>query len=453
MTKNLTEAFEECYEAGLSEPVPEWFKRSKKDAWTQFQATGLPTRKEQDWKYTSLNVLQNSEFSRSLLSDILGILSDKQNEIIRRHCKDDAINLVLINGQFVPEFSDRLNQNQGFYCQSIRSALQENPDLVSAFKSELQQSVKDNGLTLLNSAADLDGLFLTVDEEKVLNSPVHILNFYFNDKKNARQIVSPRHMILAQKRSSLRIYEEHISLDSDKTEGSFFYNGVCDVILKDHAQLQYRQVLTAPEGSQQILHTRVLQSAHSVFDSFSACAGGQLVRHSQQIWQKESEAFSKLNGLFLGHSSKQCEQLTEVNHSAPFGKSEQLFKGVLPSESTGVFLGTIRVAKDAQKVNARQLSKSLLCSLNAKVHSRPQLEIDADDVKCSHGSTVSQLRDEELFYCQSRGIGVSDARALLSLAFAEDVLLQCQDVILDDLMKPLMNSFRASVTQMRKTMT
>ena len=454
MTNQLTDSFAASFESGLKQPAPDWYQLAKNAAWEEFQKNGLPSRKDPDWIYTSLKFLQNKVFKRSLAKDGHVDLSQAQTDRIRKQCKSDAINLVLINGRFVPELSDhlKLSEDQGFYCDSIAKTLGQNPQRLSKIISEMHLVAKDNGLTSLNEALGFDGFVLSVDEDKALHSPVHVLNFYESEARDSVQLNCPRFYIHLQKHSSLRLYEEHFSLSPDADTHEICNNAVCEVILQEGAKLRYRQILTAPGSSSvQILHTRVLQSAHSHFDSFSVCSGGQLVRHSQQIWQREPEAFSRLNGLFLGHDSRQCEQLTEVNHGAPYGQSEQLFKGVLPGESTGVFLGTVRVAKDAQKVQAKQLSKSLLCSLSAKAHSRPQLEIDADDVKCSHGSTVSQLRDEELFYCQSRGIKASDARALLSLAFAEDVLLQCQDALLDDLVKPLMTSFRGSVTQMRKT--
>ena len=223
------------------------------------------------------------------------------------------------------------------------------------------------------------------------------------------------------------------------------HNSVCTIVLKKGAELQYRLMIEAAVGHYHIAHSRVYQEQDSHFDSFSLCHGGLLARHDQKVWQLGPHAHSHLSGLFIGSGQSQVEQLSTIFHTREHGSSKQRFRGILADSSTGVFMGTVKVFEHARKVDARQLSKSLLCSDTAKAFSRPQLEIATDDVRCSHGSTVSQLRGEELFYCQSRGIAAGKARAMLSRAFAEELLLSCHDQTLSHMVRPVLDEFSRTV--------
>lgn len=434
--RSLGERFR-SHVAAKAQPETSWFRTLAQRSWNSFAASGLPGREHKDWLYTSLRGL--SDWSWPAASEP-GPDTESLSQI-RSRLRTDIPTIVIFNGKFLPELSS-VSHVEGLEVLRFQDALTRESAGDSPFLRESELCGAAGGLLSLNQALSDDALVLNISEGRTL-PPISVMSFTSVSGHAYASLSQPHLWIIAEAGSSGRIYEEHIVLDDTEKRAPVkaLHNGVSHLILREHSQLHYRKTLTAAEGHYHIDHSRVLQYQGSHIDSFSLCTGGKLVRHDQKVWQLEPEASCHLSGLFLSQNGGQAEQLSTVHHHCRDGKSQQQFRGVLADESTGVFLGSVKVAEDAQKVDARQLSRTLLCGNGAKIYTCPDLEINADDVRCSHGATVSQLRDEELFYCKSRGISEHQAKTMLSQAFAEELLYACQDELLCHIVRPVLTDF------------
>jgi Fe-S cluster assembly protein SufD len=391
---------------------PLWLNDLREAGIASFEKLGFPTTKNEAWKYTSVEPISSQSFFHA--NGEAGSLDAK--EILSRSFIDpESWRLIFINGVYTPQFSQTQNLPAGVRVQSLAETLRQNEGFLSTRLGHYTRHGHE-AFAALNTAFVEDGAVIAVPERCHLTEPIYLV---FVSAVGERQVVShPRILILLGAASEAKIVESYIGVGS----GTYFCNAVTELIggpdsLIEHYRLQQESDTGLHVGALEAELERGCQlTAHAVTLS------GALVRNNVRIVLDGEGAACMLNGLYLGDKRQHIDNYTEIEHAKPRASSLELYKGILDGSAHGVFNGKIVVHKDAQKSDARQTNKNLLLSENAAVNTKPQLEIYADDVKCSHGSTIGQLDPDALFYLRSRGLGRDEARSLLSFAFASDIV-------------------------------
>jgi len=378
-------------------------------AFQQFKRMGFPSTKVEDWKYTNLKRFLNEEFSiedndeSTLTKDII-----KQLQIPLLNC----YTIVLLNGKYVPEFSDIVS-DKGVNVLPINEAV-EKPLFKKHFGKYVD--IQSNHFEALNTALLQDGLYIEVKNKTIVDKPIHILHISSSEKN---LFIQPRFLFVVDPQAEASIIESYVSTENSAT---VFANTVSEIVVAENAKLQHYYIQTGNKNARSINHTEVYQEASSLYNNYKASFPGiDLLRNNINVVLDGMNVESHLFGLYLSGGQQLVDNHTIVDHRQPNCFSNELYKGVMQDEAKGVFNGKVFVRKHAQKTNAFQQNNNLMLSKKATVDSKPQLEIFADDVKCSHGSTIGQFNDEALFYLRSRGIGDKKAKALLVQAFAFDV--------------------------------
>ncbi len=386
---------------------PSPLKEIRKDAFAQFELLGIPTVKHEEWKYTNLLPLTKTEFFPALYHSL-------SKEVVTQDliAGENVILLVFENGKLNKSLSNYSNLQDGIIVGDLNDHL-EHPAAIKNLAKHA--SFKNESMVALNTAHVAEGSFIYIEKNVVCNRPIHLLYISGGEKDT---LSFPRNLLVAEKNSSVNVIESFHSLGNEST----FMNIVTEIVLEENANVEWTKIQTENENAFRIDHTECVQSSNSIFDIHTVSLGGKIVRNNLHIVLDGKNITSNLNGLYVVDGETLVDNHTLVDHAKPNCQSNELYKGVLDGKSKGVFNGKIFVRKDAQKTNAYQSNKSILMSDHASMNTKPQLEIFADDVKCSHGATIGQLDKEALFYLRSRGIGLDAARAFLTIAFAEDVL-------------------------------
>ncbi len=383
----------------------------RENAIENFKQTAYPGRKDESWKYTNLSALLSNRFepvSQVKLS----------KEIVEKNMIQglDADMLVFVNGYFSEEYSTV--KYDKVVISSMSEARKNHADVFTKYFN--QAGLKpDSVFTAQNTAFANEGTFIYLKKNKSLTSPIHIL--HIADNNGVAAVMQIRNLIVAEENSQARIVETQCSV-SENNDTPTFNNTVTEIFLLPNSYLDYNRLQNESNSTSQINNLRVKQSAHTSFTCNTITLSGKLVRNEIYVDLIGEGAETNLKGLYLPVGNQHFDNLTYIYHGVPNGQSNQTYKGILDNNSTAAFNGMVYVAKDAQKTDAYQSNKNILLSDEAKVHSRPQLEIYADDVKCSHGSTTGQLDRDALFYLRARGIDKDKARALLLYAFASEVV-------------------------------
>lgn len=385
-----------------------WLRSLQKGAISRFAELGFPTTHNEDWKYTSAGPIAKTPFAPA----------ERDGHRIRRKQLPDAgcrIRMVFVNGFYAPELSTLSALPPGVRVVSIAAALAAGDEKLESHLACYAQ-YDGHAFVALNTAFLSDGALIEIPRGMHVEEPVHVL---FATVPGGEPAVShPRCLILAGRGSQAAVVEEYTSLG----EGSYFTNAVTEIVAEEGAVLEHVKLqLESPEAFH-VATVQGIQERNSVFNSHNLSFGGALVRNDVNSVLDAEGAECVLNGLFVAGARQHVDNHTTLDHAKPHCNSRELYKGILAGDATGVFNGKILVRKDAQKTNAIQSNKNLLLSENAVVNTKPQLEIYADDVRCTHGATVGQLDAEALFYMQSRGIERTAARDLLTYAFAADIL-------------------------------
>lgn len=386
---------------------PEWLKEKRKEAFELFSNAGIPGRKNEEYKYTDVKKVFSEKFTA--VHNEAHTLSLDLNKLA---VNKDSVKLVFINGWLHKDSTLSAKLPKGMIVGNLATdGLLKHADL-------LKKYFNNNGdsLAQLNAALWTDGAFIYVPENIQLEVPIEVL--YISTGKQ-ELLSSPRHLIVTEKNSSVSIIENNISHD---LQAPVVVNSHVDVFTGENSRIQFYRLQNDCRNVSQITSINVIQEINSHFDTNTITLGSEWTRNNLHIALNGEGCESHLNGLFITNAIDHIDNHTAVQHNKPNCQSNQLYKGILDGKSIGIFNGKIFVARDAQKTNAYQSSKNILLSDDATINTKPQLEIYADDVKCSHGSTTGQLNEEALFYLRSRGLGVDSARNLLLFAFANDVL-------------------------------
>ena len=401
----------EKFESSLNGEMASDFHKVRKNAIRAFAEMDFPTIKNEDWKYTNIEPLLNYNFIPAEKKTKLN-LEDISKYLIPGL---KAKTIVFINGQFSEKLSS-LNhdiEKLGIKIDSFANMVKRVPELVNKYFAKYAKL--NNGFIALNTAFAKDGAFIYVPDEITVNDPIHILNL--NGGEDDNLLSQPRNLIIAGKNSRVKILETYNSISNNAN----FTNVVTEVIADEGSNIDLYRIQDESLNSFQVSLTQVEQKKHSVFTVYTMTTGGALVRNDVNSVLDDEGCETHLYGLYITDGSQHVDNHTMMDHAKPHCLSNELYKGVLNGKSRAVFNGKVLVRPDAQKTNAYQSNKNILLSPDAKVDTKPQLEIFADDVKCSHGATVGQLDEESLFYLCSRGIPKDMARSILIRAFANDV--------------------------------
>jgi Fe-S cluster assembly protein SufD len=398
--------------SGTQASGPSWLKELREAGMSTFAQLGFPTQKNEDWKYTNLQPLASQRF---VSGDGAARGISKTDLLERAFVDADCPRLVFFNGVHAPQFSSVGSLQAGVRVESLAELIKRNDEILSGQLGHYA-SPKRQALVALNTAFIDDGAVIVIPPGCQLVKPIYLI--YASGGVGDSLVSHPRTLVLLGPGSEAKIVESYIALNG----AAYFCNAVTELIgeadaIADHYRLQR-------EGEAGF-HTGTLE-AHlgrgAGLTAHAVSLSGSLVRNDVHVSLDGEGAECVLNGLYLAGGRQHVDNSTAIEHVKPRARSFELYKGILYGAAHGVFNGKIVVHKDAQKSDARQVNKNLLLSEHAVVNTKPQLEIHADDVKCSHGSTIGQLDVDALFYLRSRGLGLDEARSLLSFAFAADVV-------------------------------
>ena len=374
----------------------------------------FPTRRNEDWKYTNVAELLEQQYHQPKLVDITTA------DIIPFLFEGlDAYLLVFVNGKYNKTLSSKDELSKKIIVEDIPSGLQED-GLTKATASEylIKWASKElNPFIVLNTAFAQNGIFICVPDGVVVDRPVHILNIAFTNDEPS--VISPQKIIVVGENSKLTVIETYHHLNNPQQ--TYFTNTVSQLVLKRNAVVDHYRIQVEGENAFFINNTTVEQMRESTYSSYVIDLGGKLVRNNLSSILKDSGTTTNFYGIYVGMDKQHIDNQTFIDHAYPNCNSNELYKGILTDNAKGVFNGKIMVRPDAQKTNAFQKNHSLVLSKAASMNSKPQLEIFADDVKCSHGATIGQLNEEALYYMRSRGLSKKEAISVLKQAFLTEI--------------------------------
>lgn len=391
---------------------PAWLKTLRTDAIHAFADLGFPTTRLEDWKYTNVAPIAGTTF-RPGRSESNGGLARKldRSPLFNLGCS----RLVFVNGCFSKELSSLSGLPDKVKVTSLADALAAG---VAPLADHLARHAdfKNHAFTALNTALFEDGALIEIPRGVVVQNPIHLL--YVSTSSGEPHFAHPRNLILAGQESQTRVIETHLGLD----ESAYFNNLVTEIVAGENSSVDYVKVQQESAAAYHIATVVAHQARNASVTTNSIALGALLGREDLTAVLDGEGAESLLNGLYVTTGSQLIDNHTVIDHSKPHCSSREFYKGVLDGKSTAVFNGKIIVRKDAQKTDSKQSDKNLLLSEDAVINTKPQLEIFADDVKCTHGATIGQIDPESVFYLRSRGIGLEEARNLLIVAFAGDII-------------------------------
>ncbi len=381
-----------------------------------FENKGFPTKKEEAWKYTSLNSVLKNDFSVFPKSENNIEFADVKKYFLH---EIDTYKVVFIDGVFSSFLSS--TTHDGIDVCLMSSALNK-PKYKMVIDNYFNKIANlDESLTSLNTAFANEGAYINIPKSKVVDKPIEIM--YFSTGSEAALLVQPRNLVVVGENSHVQIIERHQSLNESRIEsGPVLTNSVTEIFAQKRAIVDYYKIQNDNLEANLIDNTYVSQKQETNVSVNTFSFGGNLTRNNLNFYHFGERIVSNLNGITIIGDKQHVDHYTLVQHSTPNCESHQDYKGIFSDRSTGVFNGKIYVEKEAQKTNAFQKSNNILLSDKATINAKPQLEIFADDVKCSHGCTIGQLDETAMFYMQQRGIPKKEAKALLMYAFSNAVI-------------------------------
>ena len=385
----------------------------EQSAFQTFNTLGIPTVRNEEWKYTRISGVFNKQYAFNPESVSSSISAEDLIEF-RLPDHEDANELVFINGVYNASLSTVRSASLTLLSLD-EAAKSEHKDIVQQHLGHSSKYITD-GIHALNTAFLQDGVFLFIGKGKVVEHPVYIYNV--TDARAVNVLSQPRSLVYVGENAQVKFAETYATLGACES----FTNGVIEIVVEKEAIVEYYKIQNDAAHSNQVSTTHVRQIGKSLVNIVTVSLNGGIVRNNLNIAMEAEYAESHFYGLYFLKGTSHVDNHTVVDNVKPNCLSNELYKGIVDDKGTAVFNGKIFVQKDAQKTNAFQSNKNILLSENATVNTKPQLEIYADDVKCSHGCTVGQLNEESLFYMRSRGISEKAAKSLLVHAFALDVL-------------------------------
>jgi len=382
----------------------------RSNAIKNFENKGFPTKKEEAWKYTSLNAILKNDFS---------VFPKKENAIEFKDVKKyflheiDTYKVVFIDGIFSSFLSSTTHDGLDVCLMSSALTKPKYKMIVDTYFNQIAS--KEESLTSLNTAFSLEGAYINIPKSKVVEKPIEII--YFSTGNEAALMVQPRNLVIVGENAHVQIVERHQSLNSNPV----LTNSVTEIFAQKRAIVDYYKIQNDVQTANLIDNTYIAQKQESRVAVHTFSFGGNITRNNLNFYHQGERIDSTLKGITIIGDKQLVDHYTLVQHATPNCESHQNYKTILNDSSTGVFNGKIFVEKEAQKTDAFQQNNNILISDKATINAKPQLEIFADDVKCSHGCTIGQLDESAMFYMQQRGIPKKEAKALLMYAFTSEV--------------------------------
>ncbi len=386
------------------------FHDTRRTAISRFSDLGFPTPRNEEWKYTNLAPLLAHKFQVAM--EPVKLTKTLLNNYIFDEVDKNV--LVFVNGHFSEELSTFDAGLRGVVVESLRTALLHRSEIVQKHLGRYATFEKE-AFTALNTAFTYDGALLYVPEGTIIEDPIHFVNV--SGSTDAEIVSHPRNLFVVGKGSQIKILDSYHYL----SENTYFNNIVTEVLVDENAVVDHIKIQEESKGAFHIATTQVQQERSSVYTSINIDLGGALVRNNLSVLLNGENCETHLFGFYFGEGTQHIDNHTFMDHAKPHCFSNELYKGILGGKARGVFNGKIMVRPNAQKTNALQSNKTLLLSDEAAINAKPQLEIFADDVKCTHGATIGQVDEEAMFYLRSRGISEEMVSAMLRFAFAADV--------------------------------
>lgn len=384
----------------------------RKEALAQFAGINFPSTRDEEWKYTSVSPILKQNFIPAFNLD----KPELTKEEIKKYFFSgfEFLTMTFINGIYSEKLSDLQGLQKGITVSSLAALMRHNPEVIN---QQLTKFVKaENAFNLLNKIYSTDGAVIIVPDGKVVEKPIQIL--FLNGDKNNLVLSSPHNLIIAGKNSQVSVITNYSALNNSV----YFTNIVTEVFADESSIIDLYKIQNENNNSFHYEKVEAHQLKKSIFNHYNFTFGGEIVRNDINSTLDDENIETHYYGLYLANGKRLVDNHTFVDHAKPNCMSNELYKGILDDEARGVFNGKIIVRKDAQKTNAYQQNKSVLLSKLAKVNTKPQLEIFADDVKCTHGATVGHLDDDAYYYIRTRGIPSELAKSILIRAFANDVV-------------------------------
>jgi len=384
--------------------------KTHSEATRLFHDLEFPTANDENWRHTPIKQVLSHQY---IPAEYVELTAQTVNQFTIPGMLANL--LVFVNGHYAPSFSQIIEKPEKLIVQNLATAKFEHPAYFDNYFNA--SAVSGNSVfTALNTAVANDGVFIYINDNQKIENPILVL--HLNSGGELPTITQNRNLFIAGKNSEACIIEAYRSVN----ESVNFINSLTEISLSDNAALDYYIFQGAGDNSFHLNNTYITQNSSSRFNSCMATFCGALVRNDIQLLLNGANSEASLNGVYLPDKQQHFDNYIYINHAQPNCTSSQLYRGVVDNQASASFFGKVYVAKDAQKTNAYQSNKNVLLNSNARVNSKPQLEIYADDVKCTHGSTVGKLDSEALFYLQARGLPENKAKIMLLSAFFTDVL-------------------------------
>lgn len=388
------------------------FNNHRKTAFEKLSSSGLPAVKNEEYKFTNITKVLEKQFN--LLAP-KGNIEDAKQILEQSAIPDlEAFKLVFINGLYSAELSDQEVIDK-LEIASLNSVINNNNSSFKDHFGRLTQKSRD-AFTQMNTALTQDGAFIHISPNAVIEKPIAIYNISLSESQSL--YTNNRNLIIAERSSEATFLEFNLSNDS----GDIFNNVTTEIIVEENANISFYTLQNGLETTNHLGNLEVLQHRSSTFSAYTFTLNGSMVRNNLNVAVDGEGCETHMFGLYVLNGKTHVDNHTAVDHIQPNSFSNELYKGILEDKSKGVFNGKVYVRKEAQKTNAFQSNKNILLSDSAVINTKPQLEIWADDVKCSHGCTTGQLDEDALFYLRARGLSKVSARAMLLYAFAIEVL-------------------------------
>ena len=387
------------------------FHEIRKSAISKFSELGFPTTHNEEWKYTNIAPIASAKFKLAAEATHL------HKKILSPYTFDSMPQnlLVFVNGRFVKEWSHVAARGKGLVIESLASVLERDGEVAQKYFAKYADFEKEP-FTALNTAFTYDGAFLRVPAGTILSEPIHLL--HLSVEGQSPWLTHPRNLMVVGAASQVQIVESYHAL----SDHVYFNNVVSEIVVDPDAQVEHVRIQNESKRAYHVATREVHQARGSRYSSISIDLGGALVRNNFHLRLNALNCEGNLWGFYMASGVQHLDNHTLIDHAMPHCQSNEHYKGILADKAHGVFNGKVMVRPDAQKTNAYQKNQCLLLSDEAVINSKPQLEIFADDVKCSHGASIGQLDDEALFYLRSRGLREAEANSLLRQAFAGDIL-------------------------------
>lgn len=381
----------------------------REQAMESFYKQGIPNRKHEEYKYVNLELMLKGEFALTTNNT----LTSKQIEHLE--ILNNAYVIIIENGIFIEGLSKLKDLQKGLTICSLAQAAKKHTAIFEKHYAKYADMNSD-AFIALNTAMAADGVFIHIEKNAVIEKPIHIIHI---SNSNQNSIIHPRNLIVVETNAQAKITESFETIDST---AKTFNNALTEIAADENTIVDHYIIQDENKLGYLINTTQVIQKKQSVFSTHTFVLSGSLVRNNLNIVLDDEGIESHLHGLYLTNENQVVDNHTLVDHRKPKCNSNELYKGIIDGKSTATFNGKIFVRKDAQKTNAFQSNKNILLSDDGTINTKPQLEIYADDVKCSHGTSTGKLDEDKIFYLRARGLSELSAKKLLMHAFASEVV-------------------------------